>query len=70
MTTMRFPIILGELKVGDDVTYAGFSDIDNHYGIWVFKNNRNEPLEIAGDFCNVHESFISNFYASLERIEK
>ena len=61
---------IGELTVGDDIIYVGFSDIDNHYGIWVFKNKNNEPFEIPGDFCHVQESFITQFYTALERIKQ
>lgn len=59
---------IGKLKIGDEVTYVGFDDVDNHYGIFVFKNQSNEPLEICRDFSSLGDEFISHFYASVQRI--
>ena len=64
----RFKVIIpiGKLNINDEVTYVGYDDVDNHYGIFVFKNNANEPLEIGQDFCNISDEFITLFKLSLQ----
>lgn len=42
---------VGQLKRGDVVTFIGFADVDNHYGIFVFTDPDGKVLEVAGDFC-------------------
>ena len=41
---------LGPLQQGAVVTYAGFDDVDNHFGIFVFVDAQDEVLEVRGDF--------------------
>ncbi len=59
---------LGKLSCGDEVTYVGFEDVDNHYGIFVFKNQKNQALEIGGDFSTLSDQFISEFNTALQKI--
>lgn len=65
----RFRVIqtIGKLSCGDEVTYVGFDDVDNHYGIFVFKNQSNQALEISGDFSGISDQFISEFTIALQR---
>jgi hypothetical protein len=41
---------IGNLKVGNVVTFCGFEDIDNPYGIAVFRNAKREIIEYPGDY--------------------
>lgn len=41
---------LGDLRKGQVVKFAGFDDVDNHYGIFVFMDSTGAVLEVKGDF--------------------
>lgn len=41
---------LGDLRKGQVVSFAGFDDVDNHYGIFVFTDSTGAVLEVKGDF--------------------
>jgi len=43
-------IDLDDLKKGNVVTFTGFDDVDNHFGIFVFTDTDNNVLEVRGDF--------------------
>ncbi|UTA48330.1 hypothetical protein L1F30_02010 [Simiduia sp. 21SJ11W-1] len=42
---------LRELKVGEVIKFAGFEDVDNHYGRFVFTNQSGQVVVVDGDFC-------------------
>ncbi len=56
---------IGDLKAGESVVFIGFDDIDNHFGIFVFMNERNEVLEVAGDFSSPRSSSLNDLKNSL-----
>ena len=43
-------IDLDDLKKGTVLTFTGFDDVDNHFGIFVFTDADNNVLEVRGDF--------------------
>lgn len=48
----------GDLKKGQRVTFVGFDDVDNHYGIFVFTDAEGRILEAGGDYCGAeHTAF-------------
>ena len=56
---------IGQLKSGTEVTLHGFSDIDNHYGVLVFKNDANQPLEVGGDYSSKGHSIFATIRAAI-----
>ena len=49
-----------ELKKGKRVRFAGFDDVDNHYGVFVFTDSEGVILEVSGDFSSpMHGHFIA-----------
>ena len=47
------------VKSGDIIIFIGFEDTDNHFGRFVFKNEKGQLFEISGDFCsNKHHLFV------------
>ena len=53
---------------GAKVTLCGFSDIDNHYGILVFKNEMNQPLEISDDYSSKDHSIFAEIRAAVRGV--
>jgi hypothetical protein len=50
---------LCDLKKGTTVSFAGFDDVDNHYGVFVFTDTEGAVLEVSGDFSSPgHGRFI------------
>ena len=47
---------VGDLKKGEIVSFIGFDDVDNHYGIFVFNNDSGKILEVTGDFSGPNHS--------------
>lgn len=45
-----------QLKAGEVVKFAGFEDVDNHYGRFVFTNQSGQVLVVDGDFCTKDHS--------------
>ncbi|TCI01132.1 hypothetical protein EZV61_19175 [Corallincola luteus] len=43
---------LCDLKANELVEFKGFSDIDNHFGKFIFVNSDGEVLEVSGDFSS------------------
>lgn len=56
---------IGDLKTGESVVFIGFNDVDNHFGIFVFTNEKNEVLEVSGDFSSPRSSSLHNLKNSL-----
>lgn len=47
---------VGDLRKEQIVKFAGFDDIDNHYGIFVFIDSQGQILEVNGDFSGPNHS--------------
>lgn len=60
--TTRYLVLLdqGDLKKGQVVTFIGFDDVDNHYGIFVFVDADQRILEVAGDCAGPDHSCMRN----------
>ncbi|HBF50358.1 MAG TPA: hypothetical protein DDX04_08295 [Massilia sp.] len=58
---------IGDLKEGQRVTFLGFDDVDNHYGIFVFVDPDGKVLEVAGDFSGPRHSSMTNLKLSLSK---
>lgn len=58
---------VGDLKQGDLVTFVGYDDVDNHYGIFVFTNAKNEVLEVSGDFSCRQGAGLTGLKEALEK---
>lgn len=56
---------LGDLRKGDVVTFVGFDDVDNHYGIFVFTDANGSVLEVSGDFSGPQHTAVKNLKAAL-----
>jgi hypothetical protein len=56
---------IGELKKGDVVTYIGFDDVDNHFGVFVFTNQKDEVVVVSGDFSSYTGPFMDELKAAL-----
>jgi len=61
---------IGDLKRGQRVTFLGFDDVDNHYGIFVFVDPHGEVLEVAGDFSGPKHSSMTNLKLALSNIPR
>lgn len=46
----------GDLRQGDIVQFAGFDDVDNHFGIFVFLDANGQVREVAGDCAGPQHS--------------
>lgn len=58
---------VGDLKKGDVVKFVGFSDVDNHYGIFIFTNANNAVLEVPGDFSSPNGSALTTLTSALAK---
>jgi hypothetical protein len=58
---------LGDLKKGELVKFVGFDDIDNHFGIFVFTNEKNQILEVSGDFSGPDHPCLRKLKAALSK---
>jgi hypothetical protein len=56
---------VGDLKTGQRVTFAGFDDVDNHFGIFVFLNAAGEVLEVSGDCSGREHTCLRELRAAL-----
>ncbi len=56
---------LGDLRQGDVVTFVGFDDVDNHYGIFVFTDADGNVLEVSGDYSGPEHSAVKRLKAAL-----
>ena len=60
---------IGDLRTGEQVVFVGYDDVDNHYGIFVFTNARNEILEVTGDFLSLTGTRLNSLKNALEKRE-
>ena len=58
---------IGDLKEGELVKFIGFDDVDNHYGIFVFQNSKDEVLEVSGDCSGQNHSCITDLKNALSK---
>jgi len=58
---------IGDLKQGQLVRFAGFDDVDNHYGIFVFVDVHGRVLEVAGDFSSPTHSSMTKLKPALSK---
>jgi hypothetical protein len=63
--TYRVGTDVGDLKQGQSVTFAGFDDVDNHYGIFVFVSGDGAVLEVSGDCSGRDHTCLKNLRAAL-----
>jgi hypothetical protein len=68
VTNRRYRVkkALGGLSPGDVVTFAGFDDIDNHYGEYVFVKANGERVAIGGDYSRPETSALGPAYVYLD----
>jgi hypothetical protein len=59
---------VGELRKGDVVRLVGFSDIDNHYGIFVFYDSQGQILEVSGDYAGPDHSSTNRMRTALTKV--
>jgi hypothetical protein len=59
---------LGDLKKGAVVKFIGFDDVDNHYGIFVFVDQKDKVLEVSGDCSGPNNSCLRDLRIALSRI--
>lgn len=58
---------VGDLKKGTIVKFAGFQDVDNHYGIFVFTGADGKVLEVAGDCAGADHPCLRDLKAALSQ---
>ncbi|MDN4058128.1 hypothetical protein QPK31_07775 [Massilia sp. YIM B02769] len=61
---------IGDLKEGQRVTFVGFDDVDNHYGIFVFVDADDKVLEVPGDFSGPRHSSMTNLKLALSKMPR
>lgn len=60
---------LDDLHAGQIVTFAGFDDIDNHYGIFVFIDSQGQILEVKGDFSGPDHSKVKELRLAIANVQ-
>ena len=58
---------LCDLRAGLVVKFAGFSDVDNHYGICVFVDSAGTVLEVPGDFASREHTRVIQLKRSIKK---
>lgn len=58
---------MGDLRKGQIVKFAGFSDVDNHYGIFVFVDSKGKVLEVTGDFSSLEHPHVRKLELAIKR---
>lgn len=58
---------IDDLRKDQIVKYAGFDDIDNHYGIFVFIDSEGKILEVKGDFSGPEHSKFKELRLAIAR---
>jgi hypothetical protein len=59
---------LCDLRNGLVVTFAGFNDIDNHYGICVFIDSEGAVLEVSGDFSGPEHDRVKKLKRAIKKV--
>ena len=58
---------MGDLRKGKIVKFAGFDDVDNHYGIFVFTDATGKVIEVKGDFSGRNHPNIKQLELAIKR---
>lgn len=58
---------IDDLRKDQTVKFAGFDDIDNHYGIFVFIDSQGQILEVKGDFSGPEHSKFKELRLAIEK---
>ncbi|MCH8498452.1 MAG: hypothetical protein LAT63_08230 [Marinobacter sp.] len=56
----RFRLDIGAIKAGEQLRFLGFNAVDNHHGVFVFRRENGESVELRGDYAsNTHWAFLA-----------
>jgi len=61
---------VGELAAGDEVTFKGLDDIDNHYGEYLFERVDGKRLVVGGDCSTPENGPLGDAHLYLARVEE